>query len=614
MVVLFIWLFLMLWTGWAEAATWTSPSCRYEPGVNTDVLNTINLAADGDTVQLPAGTCNWTGSVTVSNKSITIQGVGQGTDAQCSVIGQSTFTCLRRGAPLWTITTKSTGGSPAGAFTLKNMTIQTTTGATGCNTYGIGGTTIGGTSSNVRITGVRFIYSESLAHVACGGVILNNVFGVMDHSYITDQAAGTSQAHGIVVRHSAYLGVGLYGDNSWAQASTMGGSNVFVIEDNQFDCNPGTASYCDFTDHFLGGRYVVRNNTINNGRIQNHGTESGGRQRSARHGEIYRNRFTQSLSLDNATMMASRGGTGRWFDNAVSRTGTGNLTRPGDFNTYRAAPGRALSSYWPWAFCQKLTPTSITSSAGVATVTTSTAHGIQAGANAAYMMISGADQAEYNKTAVAVTGISTTQFSYAITGTPVSPATGTLIVASAFDGNTDSAGYPCIDQIGRGAGVLLSGDIPTMTNAGPVNQVLDPLYCFNNTVNGTVSSCQPSASGSVIIENRDYFNSISPFTGAAGVGRGFRINRPSSPTVANVAYWSTNGGTNWNTSTTDATFNPTGVAGEDGCLDIWNGSQWVDCDYTPLPYPHSLVSGSTPPTGPDITPPAAPTGIQVTER
>ena len=65
---------------------------------------------------------------------------------------------------------------------------------------------------------------------------------------------------------------------------------------------------------------------------------------------------------------------------------------------------------------------SLTSAASVATVTISAGHGYIDGQS---ILMAGANQAEYNGV-FEITYISTTQFSYTITGSPVSPATGTI--------------------------------------------------------------------------------------------------------------------------------------------------------------------------------------------
>ncbi len=61
-----------------------------------------------------------------------------------------------------------------------------------------------------------------------------------------------------------------------------------------------------------------------------------------------------------------------------------------------------------------------------ATAATASAHNIANGVN---VIISGADQAEYNGTFIAVV-ISSTEFTYEVTGSPITPATGTITVTT----------------------------------------------------------------------------------------------------------------------------------------------------------------------------------------
>jgi hypothetical protein len=57
----------------ARANTITAASCN-----TGDVQSAINSAAEGDTVNIPAGTCTWTSGVTISGKGIILQGAGSG--------------------------------------------------------------------------------------------------------------------------------------------------------------------------------------------------------------------------------------------------------------------------------------------------------------------------------------------------------------------------------------------------------------------------------------------------------------------------------------------------------------------------------------------------------
>jgi hypothetical protein len=73
---------------------------------------------------------------------------------------------------------------------------------------------------------------------------------------------------------------------------------------------------------------------------------------------------------------------------------------------------------------------------------------------------------------------------------------------SSYDG---SGGYPCIDQVGRGQGILLSGS-PASPVASP-NEALDPVYQWGNTHNGASVNLSPQ--GPHIQPNRDYYDNVA---------------------------------------------------------------------------------------------------------
>jgi hypothetical protein len=179
-----------------------------------------------------------------------------------------------------------------------------------------------------------------------------------------------------------------------------------------------------------------------------------------------------------------------------------------------------------------------------------------------------------------------------------------------FDQSPFSSTSQCIDQPGRGIGLLLQGGTDSsavgMTqvstgnscNGTPIgtcfpNPALDPVYEAGETLAAPGSFPNPpvvvpsDGSSTRVLANRDYYMEVamtaqtsatSPFNGTSGTGFGTLARRPTTCTPA-VGYWATDQGL-WNT------FNS-----QQGILYVCTSTNTWTAKYTPYTYPHPLTTG-----------------------
>ena len=160
----------------------------------------------------------------------------------------------------------------------------------------------------------------------------------------------------------------------------------------------------------------------------------------------------------------------------------------------------------------------------------------------------------------------------------------------AWDGNdpVEGNGWPCRDQIGRGA-----DSSPWPSSAPYPSQPLEPVYAYGNAPS-TIRIKVVNNSGLHIKSNRDYYDYTASFDGTSGAGVGTLANRPATCTPG-VGYWATDQG-NWNQT----------PGGEQGVLYKCTAPDTWTAYYTPYTYPHPLRAEAA-----DTTPPAPPTGVTI---
>jgi hypothetical protein len=597
-------------------STYTAASCNYSD-VNAVVNGPTHTAVNGDTIHVPAGTCTWTSSLTApSGIGFTLMGAGtpQAGAANVGAATPSTLIIVNTGGALMHFSPNY--GAPTMRVSMMAIDPLTTTTALSDPLQFLGTCTSSG-CPNVRVDNITFglhtTWSESGNSANAEAVVLtNDCFGVLDHNTLN---AGTGSGEEIVnSENGVYLGVGQYGDNSWAQPDSLGGANNLFIENNLVNTK-GYLALTDSEQSILypirgGARQVVRYNTINSsggsgffGMFQDHGTDSGGRARGAREAEIYHNTLncagtTGGCNVDGAF----RSGTGMIFDNTTNFT-AGGFASPGSW--FQLAIYRNVSSWGgSMDFCGGggyfdqndgvvYYSGTMTASGGL-TMT-------DASKSFSSLNPSGAPYSVYDVThgfySEIVSNTSTTITVRASVG-------GTQNTWSGFT-NGDSyqvlRATICADQPGRGQGHYISGNSSDPTPPPPpgptgwLGDALDPIYQWGDVASGGSVTAMGPDDNDRLLNNRDFYaqasgiqtSSSSPFNGTSGTGWGTAANRPTTCTPY-VGYFET-----------DAN------SGNGELYVCTNTDVWTP-HYQPYTYPHPLDGGIA---GTDANPPASPTNL-----
>jgi hypothetical protein len=601
-VAFFLALFLFIAPCAKAQGTYTAASCSY-----ADVNGLINnrggtqqhKAVNGDVIQIPPGTCTWTSSLVIS-AGITL--IGNGTPntlpSQFGVGTLNTTLLSNTGTSVPMISASLQLGQ---TLRISSLIISPVTSTTPLRSpIGVSGTCTSTGCPNFRADNLKFTgwNSSSGNNTYNSGWMMrtDNVYGVADHNTL-------AAANGAVLLansdNSAWLGVGTYGDSSWANPDTFGTASQFYFENNILH---NIAQDCD-----IGGgcRITVRFNQYPNNSVGGtgsmayfHGTDSGQRMRGGRQAELYGNTYTCSgcdvLGID------LRSGTAIVFGNSIAGGGN-SVVKLDDYRTQNLfAVWGACDGQGPWDLNDGTTyasgaVTAFSASGSTLTITDSsktwTAHQwTQNGYPYSIVDVAAGWGLE-------ITGSGTDTISY---NNALAASYGNNVTATTGHSYKILRAKYCIDQPARGAGTLLSGSTPSPT--GWVNEVLDPVYEFDDSISATIYGAIIGSNTQKFIANRDYYNesknqaaqasTTSPFDGSSGAGHGTLALRPTSCTTG-VGYFATDQG-NWNQS--DNGFGQ-------GEFFVCTATNTWSLHYTPYTYPHPLIAGggiasSNPPNPP----------------
>lgn len=425
----------------------------------TDVAAAYALAADGDTVAIPAGTgTGWTTKLSIA-KAITVQGNGGGTTV---------------------ITDDITGTNPIFDITL---VAAKTTRITGLK-FSVGTHTVLAQTDAVKITGSNTDGSQYRVdnnifedvHYRAQVGIFGGAVGVTDHN---TSNVGTFFGY---VDHSTWDG-GTNGDKAWTAATDFGTSKFAFFEQNTLT----RVSLYEVMDSLDGARWVFRYNAVTNGRLVQHGTDSGGRSRGNRAVEVYNNTFTSLLG--DTELFEIRSGPVLIHDNTYTGYGSG-ARQVGTLKAFRLA-----DTFSSFGGADGTNQADTNLAGGPFTSGTTTTTG-------ALTLTDSTKSWTINQWV----GYSLKNTTLGNFGVITSNTATTITVAGSAFGHNFSSGSgnsyqvwkvtAALDQPGMGVSGLLSGNVSYP--GGWPDQAIDPCYEWNNTTNGVASSGMGTGYASIV--------------------------------------------------------------------------------------------------------------------
>ncbi len=226
--------------------SYTAASCNYSD-VNAVINGPTHTAVNGDTINIPAGSCTWTSGLLVNGVGIDITGTGTPNIGGGTVGAGAANTTIIDAIP-------GTYQTAAALITFENLTPgQTakvellTLSASGAAANQIPeGILITGNCAttapycaSARVDNINFSAGTWWPAATYGAIAVDDVFGVIDHNTMNEtENPGTGPL--VTVNNGSWQGVGLYGDNSMASADTFGTAQEIYIENNSISGARGT--------------------------------------------------------------------------------------------------------------------------------------------------------------------------------------------------------------------------------------------------------------------------------------------------------------------------------------------------------------------------------------
>lgn len=562
-------------------STYPAASCN-EADVQSAFTTEQASAVDGDIITIPAGTCTWNSLWNLSpTHTLTFQGAGALTPSTSCTFTPGSACTTTSGSDQTVLVNGTLSSGMINVTMPANKTIRITgveySFASGGSESGNGQWAFHCTTGNCNL---RLDHNHFNGYAGKWIVVYGwGPFGVADHNLVDLFQPVTNWI-------SVFNGEGWNNDNlsfgngngSWADASKWGSSQAFFMEDNEFP-NDESVSEVAVNDCSNGGRQVIRYNTFESPANGIQGHEGGTDNRGCRTTEIYGN---TSNTADTGQLGGVRSGStllwgnvGNWDNMFTAGVDRGNTVN-GTFNPTNLG----LCGYNGTATSSGSTVTWVSTASQFGSVQFFTNWPDLSTPNMTLNGSSFAIASVTNGTTLTLTGL-----------TGSNPSAVPWSAPSVWDGNTDSSGYPCYDQPGRGQGDLIVGSFSNGTRKDNVtgtphwpNEAVDPNYVFDNTNNLGAGHCVgiDSSNVAVLKDNRDYYQQFGTgceagsWNGTAGINQS--ASAPSGNCTAGpggntpgVGWWDT-------TNNTLYVCNPTNT---------WTAY------YTPYTYPHPLETSSS---------------------
>lgn len=410
------------------------------------------------TINLPAGTQTWASTVTVNMTS------GFTNVTALNIIGNGTIpTGTNKGSAENTIVNSSGLGSAftivgSSAKKIRIANIKFTGSYSGYN----GVIYITGTSKPSTDGGFRIDHNNFNTTIASGGPrvikVYGYTYGVIDHNnYYTPQMANT-----------VWEGGGVQANQSWNRAISVGTQDAVYIEDNVAVNTNTTYFNRMFCDGENGARIVVRYNDITNYYLGGHDATTSMR------GTVQYEAYNNTIRLSDVNVTDS--GHGDADPRAFLRGGTHIFYN----NTFLETEDGATHTGYMWSGTTAILMQNDRSMTG-------------------YGYISPWGNAcDNSNIKICIGTLVSTQYPSTSNDSCTTDADcgGESGSCQNQDGNEDTTGYPCRDQIGVAPDGTISGQLTKY-----------PSLFWANTYNGSYTTPTPRSSGSVtthIQNNRDF--------------------------------------------------------------------------------------------------------------